>query len=87
MGPIKVLDKLEQDSRSFEHPIPVCLGRQIIKNNTWRQQRRKMANLTNTIPLRSWQIKGIGILLIVFGLIWAVDAWYLMAARLYQQVY
>ncbi len=35
-----------------------------------------MANLTNTTSLSSWQMKGIGILRIVFGLIWAVDAWF-----------
>lgn len=35
-----------------------------------------MANLSNTISLSSWRMKGIGILRIVFGLIWAVDAWF-----------
>ncbi len=35
-----------------------------------------MANLTNTTSLSSWRIKGIGVLRIVFGLIWAVDAWF-----------
>ena len=35
-----------------------------------------MANLSNTTSLSSWRMKGIGILRIVFGLIWAVDAWF-----------
>jgi len=35
-----------------------------------------MANLSNTTSLSSWRIKGIGILRIIFGLIWAVDAWF-----------
>jgi thiosulfate dehydrogenase (quinone) large subunit len=35
-----------------------------------------MANPSNTTSLSSWRIKGIGILRIVFGLIWAVDAWF-----------
>lgn len=35
-----------------------------------------MTNFTNTTSLNSWRMKGIGILRIVFGLIWAVDAWF-----------
>ncbi len=35
-----------------------------------------MASLSNSRSLSSWRIKGIGILRIVFGLIWAVDAWF-----------
>ena len=35
-----------------------------------------MANLTNIVPVKTWRIKGIGVLRIVFGLIWAVDAWF-----------
>ncbi len=33
-------------------------------------------NLTTTPPFAAWRLKGIGILRIVFGLIWAVDAWF-----------
>lgn len=29
-----------------------------------------------TIPLEGWQSQGLGLLRIVFGLIWAVDAWF-----------
>lgn len=30
----------------------------------------------NTIALSSWRLKGMGILRIVFGLVWAIDAWF-----------
>jgi uncharacterized membrane protein YphA (DoxX/SURF4 family) len=29
-----------------------------------------------SIPLASWRLKGMGILRIIFGLVWAVDAWF-----------
>ncbi len=35
-----------------------------------------MAVRTITKPLSEWQTKGIGILRIVFGLVWLVDAWF-----------
>ncbi|HEX7974184.1 MAG TPA: DoxX family protein [Anaerolineales bacterium] len=35
-----------------------------------------MTNIKNTTTLIPWRMKGIGILRIVFGLIWAVDAWF-----------
>jgi thiosulfate dehydrogenase [quinone] large subunit len=35
-----------------------------------------MVNLTNSISLSYWRMKGIAILRIVFGLIWVVDAWF-----------
>ncbi len=30
----------------------------------------------NTIALSSWRLKGMGILRIAFGLVWAIDAWF-----------
>jgi thiosulfate dehydrogenase (quinone) large subunit len=33
-------------------------------------------NPTTTPPLASWRLNGIGILRIVFGLVWAIDAWF-----------
>ena len=35
-----------------------------------------MADILNTTSSSSWRNKGIGILRIVFGLIWALDAWF-----------
>ncbi len=35
-----------------------------------------MAELSNTTSKTSWRIKGIGVVRILFGLIWAVDAWF-----------
>jgi thiosulfate dehydrogenase [quinone] large subunit len=35
-----------------------------------------MADSTNPYPLLSWRLKGIGVLRIIFGLVWAVDAWF-----------
>lgn len=35
-----------------------------------------MAELSNTCPLSSWRLKGIGVLRITFGLVWLVDAWF-----------
>jgi thiosulfate dehydrogenase (quinone) large subunit len=32
--------------------------------------------VTNSATLASWRVKGLGILRIVFGLVWAVDAWF-----------
>ncbi len=31
---------------------------------------------TNSLALSSWRLNGIGILRIVFGLVWAIDAWF-----------
>lgn len=36
----------------------------------------QMAALSNVSSMSSWRIKGIGVLRIVFGLIWVVDAWF-----------
>lgn len=30
----------------------------------------------SSTPLSSWRLKGIGILRIIFGLVWAIDAWF-----------
>lgn len=33
-------------------------------------------NTTTSTPFASWRLKGMGILRIVFGLVWAIDAWF-----------
>ncbi len=33
-------------------------------------------HVTNSVTLASWRVKGFGILRIVFGFFWAVDAWF-----------
>lgn len=35
-----------------------------------------MAELSKTYSMSSWRLRGIGIVRIVFGLIWVVDAWF-----------
>ena len=35
-----------------------------------------MTGLSNTYQLGSWRFKGIAVLRIIFGLVWAVDAWF-----------
>lgn len=35
-----------------------------------------MADPSNPLSLSSWRFRGIGVLRILFGLIWAVDAWF-----------
>ena len=35
-----------------------------------------MAKLSNTYLLSSWRYRGIGVLRMVFGVVWAVDAWF-----------
>ncbi len=35
-----------------------------------------MVTLSNTFTLNSWRAKGIGVLRIIFGLVWLVDAWF-----------
>ena len=35
-----------------------------------------MTQLSKSYALSSWRFKGIGVLRIIFGLVWAVDAWF-----------
>src|SRR6266567_3926308 len=37
---------------------------------------QRTASSSNSVALSSWRMKGMGILRIVFGLVWAVDAWF-----------
>jgi hypothetical protein len=31
---------------------------------------------TAAVPIAGWRLTGIGLLLITFGLVWAIDAWF-----------
>ena len=35
-----------------------------------------MIGYSNTFPLNSWRAKGMGVLRIIFGLVWLMDAWF-----------
>ena len=35
-----------------------------------------MTKLPNTYPLSSWRIQGIGVLRVIFGAVWGIDAWF-----------